>query len=625
MYRFIDYDRGFFGAITHGAAKSGYTTLMTTTPERMARAMNPEERRVLLARIRKSLSVQDDERRKIIHAEMRQDHRRELVRADLETLGMWERFLLWLRRIFSHRSREDLFIHVRLEQMSKEILASSPVIYDPVKREVLPAAGVAVAQLFRRSEAVRPFFNHLWHHEGMLRDTIAYLLSRRIPNAKRDVREFVSQTELEGLFLRTESFNGLKSEVLEQLGSYIDQIPQSVLDEIEQGLHPLYLYREVILFPYHDMFPLFRSSREDVMQDEPSKIRFQAVAAARIIDSLEQLYLGLYHTTKSGESPELMREVFTYVIAGQSGMLDDTGLPILDDEAEVLALERKFQEMTASVTYMRDTLPLAQTIRVIRGDPYYRFFAYTPRLRLREFYYSHLKVQLLDQLEEAFNEIRFGSLQQLVQKVFPEGIHDLEFFGAEVQESVDKAGAGTLRIYPALQVIQTFLIEIYQNGLYDFLHVLGKLFPMSNRQSPADLTLYLTGFDAITERLYQFDQACSSNTDEGKAFELFRFTTVEAQKERIEAFRAMVAHKERTAHEIIEKFQETLEGVLSGLSLVQSGQVAEAGAKVDPAVTRGLKGYRGVVHTTLRIIRQLRALEKEHGYTPGAVFVGPGS
>jgi hypothetical protein len=593
---------------------------MTTTAERIARAMNPEERRVLLARIRKSLSVQDDERRKIIHAEMRQEHRQELVRADLEALGWWERFVLWLRRVVSHRSQEDLFIHMRLEQLGKEILNSTPVIYDPVKQEVLPATAIAVAQLFRKSEEVRPFFNHLWHHEGVLRDTIAYLLSRRIPGAKRDVQEFVSQSELERVFLMTESVSGLKSEILEQLGSYIDQIPEAVLDEIERGLHPLYLYREIVLFPYHEMFPLFRSSRDEVMKEDPAKIRFQEVAATRIIDSLEQLYLGLYQTAKSGEIQDSMREVFTYVIAAESGKVDATGLPNLSEDEEVRALEQKFQEMSAFVTYMRDSLPLAQTIRVIQRDPYYRFFSYTPRLRLREFYYSHLKVQLLEQLEDIFNEIRFGSLQLLADKIFPEGIHNLEFFDTEVQESVDRAGAGKLRIYPALQIMHTFLTEIYQNGLYDFLQLLGKLYPVTNRQSPADLTLHLTGFDSIIERLHNFDLACSGSTDEGKAFELLRFTTAEAQKERIEAYRAMVTHKERTAHELIGKFQETLNGVLTGLSLVQSGQIAQVSAKSDPAVMRGLKGYQSIVQTTGRIIRQLLALEKEEGFSVSTAF-----
>ncbi len=586
--------------------------------ESLARTLTDDERKALLDRIHKSLSIEEGGRRKIIHSELRQERRMELVRADLESLGFWDRLRLWMRRMINHRSDYDLFIAFRLEQSRDRAKERAPEIFDFEHRDFLPGMAAAVRPLCQLAQPILPFFRMLWNSEDALRKVIDFLLSKRVPDARVNLNQFCSTREMQDEFRRTESQNRIKQVVLERLGAYIDGIPDSVLEEIETGLQPLYLYRDVVLFDYDEFFSLFQSSRNEAIGE--GELHLRPVSGHRGIDKVEELYLALHYSSRVSGEPQVYQEMIQYYLAVRHETLDESGIPTDEHTEDVARLRGAILAFSREVERLRKALPLAQVIRFYRSDPYYRFIAYTPKLRLRDFYYANLKMKILDELDRRFNDIRMGALGQMVQEVFPRGLVQFEYFHTEIQSSIKRAGVGTLQVYRPLQVVNTFIKQVYRTGLMEFMRIIGRIIPARSRQSRTDLTLYIAGLDDVAERLRVFDMSFSPDSDEGKTFFRYRFSTSERDKTMISAYKALVAQKDRDAKGVIEKFLDQIQGVATAFEIIGRGntqgineryQSFESTLAEERPFDQRLKQYQTALESTQKIVKQMIAVENE--------------
>lgn len=585
--------------------------------ENLARTLTDDERRALLDRIQKSLSIDDTQRRRIIHSELRQERRMELVRADMESLGFWDRLKLWFRRMVNHRSDYDLFIAFRLEQNRYHAEERAPELFDFQHRIFMPGLGSALEELVRLAQPTTPFFRMLWTNEDALRRIIDYLLSKRVPDARNSLAHFCAARELQDLFRATESQQHIKQIVLERLGSYIDGIPDSVLEDIETGLQPLYLYRDIVLFDFEGLFTLFQTSTDHVIKGDAT---YHPVAGNRGIDKIEELYLALHYSSRVSGEPQVYTEMIQYYLAIRKGSLDESGVPLDAHEADVAAMREALLAFSREVVRVRKALPLAEIIRFYRNDPYYRFIAYTPRLRLREFYYANLKMKVLEELDSRFSDIRMGAMGQMIQEIFPRGLDDFEYFHTEIQSSIKRAGVGTLQVYRPLQVVYTFTRKVYRPGLMEFMRIIGRILPARNRQSRTDLTLYIAGLDDVLERLREFDLSFSPDSEEGKTFYRYRYSKTDRDKTMINAYKGLVAQKDRDARGIIEKFLDQLQGILTAFEIIgrntspainERYQSFESTLAEDRPFDTRLGSYRKILESTIKLVKQLVVIENE--------------
>ncbi len=528
--------------------------------DELARALSEKERRALLDRIAKSLSIQDDPRRRIIHGELRQERRAQLIAADMNRLSVWEKLQLWVKKVFSRRADEDVFLRFRLGQSRERVRQSDERMVDFENRAVLPRLAESLRSLCREAVGTREFFLVLWKDTESLRRVLDYLLARRVPDAKRTLNQFCSTQEMQETFRTTESRNQLKQLVLDRVSEYVERIPPSVMEEIEEGLKPLYLLKDLALFDFDDFFVQFQSSEDDARSD--GEVEFTAAAAHRVLDRLEDLYLALYSVGRIQGDVTIYPEVLNYYFAVRDGSIDPSDPTDIPESSELPSLRAAIARGVQEARSVRESVPLVDIIRYFRNDPYYRFLAYVPKLKLRDFYYSNLKIEVLQELDRRFNDLRMGVLGQLVQEVFPQGLKQFEYFHPEIQSAIKRAGVGQLLVFRSLQVIHTFIQSVYRGGLLEFMRVLGRLMPVRARQTGVDLTLNIAGFDDVAERLRNFDLSFSPDADDGKTFYRFRYTSTDRDSGQISAFKALVTQKDRDANVIIEKFQDQLRVLL---------------------------------------------------------------
>jgi hypothetical protein len=597
----------------------GGTSGIASGVDELARALSDKERKALLERIAQSLSMHGDDRRRIIHGELRQERRAELIAADMNRLTVWERFRLWIKRVLSGRADEDVFLKFRLGQARERVRLGDDELVDFKNRVLLAGLPEAIRPLCRGIVETRDFFYVLWKDTDSLRQVLDYLLAKRVPDAKRSLNQFCSSREMQETFRITESRNQLKKLVLDRVSEYVDRIPPSVMEEIEEGLKPLYLLKDLATYDFDDFFVQFQSSEDEARSS--GEVHFHGAAGHRVLDRLEELYLALYSVGRIRGEATIYPEVLNYYLAVRNGTIDPANPVEIPESADISTLRNSIMKVVQEARRIRDEIPMVDIIRFFRNDPYYRFLAYVPRLKLRDFYYSNLKIEVLQELDQRFHDLRMGALGQMIQEVFPQGLKQFEYFHPEIQSAIKRAGVGQLLVYRSLQVVHTFISSIYRGGLLEFMRIMGRLMPVrTTRQSGVDLTLSIASLDDVAERLRNFDLSFSPDADDGKTFYRFRHTSSDRDSGQIAAFKALVLQKDRDAGVIIEKFQDQMRALQQAFQAVKRSahqqlneryQAFESTLADDRPFDSRLESYTRSLENTEKILNQMIRIDRE--------------
>lgn len=533
----------------------------------------------------------------------------------MNKLSLWEKIRFWLKKVISGGRDHEVFVRFRLDQAKDRIHDRGGEFVDFDNRVLLPSLPEAIRPLAKVASTTQPFFETIWHDTESLRGVLDMLLARRIPDAKRSLNQFCSTQELQEVFRTTESRNQLKKLVLDRVSDYVDRIPPSVMDEIENGLKGLYLLKDVALFDYDAFFVQFQSSFRDAVGN--SAVEFHQAAAHRVLANLEELYLALYSVSRLKGDPGLYPELIDYYYAVETGQSIENEVPSSDNTPK---MRKSIVDLARVGREVRKKVPLVDIIRYFHNDPYYRFLAYVPKLRLRDFYYSNLKIKVLGELDGRFNDIRMGVLGRMVQEVFPSGLLQFEYFHPEIQSGIHRTGIGRLEVYRSLQIVHSFIQNVYRGGLHDFMRILGKIIPARTRQSGVDFTLLIAGLEDVEERLREFDLSFSPDSEEGKTFYRYRYTSTERDAAQLTAYRGLVNQKARDAKTILEKFTDQINGIYQSFMFIKQSNQAHlneryrgydsTSASKKPFDDR-LEQFLRTLENTEKILKQMIQIENE--------------
>lgn len=521
--------------------------------DRLAKALSDSERRTLLARIEKSLSVDDRSRERIIHATLRAERRAELVRADLNALSGWDRVRFWLRRLVGRGSEEELFVAFRLERLQARFTHKDQRFVDLEGRRVLPGLPEVVVPVAQAVQAVRPLFRFAWGSTEALRGIVDAMLAARIPDAKVRLDHFAPDEDLDSRFADEESRTALKQLVLERIASYVDAIPDAAFQDVERGLTPLYAYKELVLLDFDSFFGDYRSSLSEALAGGS----FGGAAVSRVMAGLERLHLAIHNVRKAGDHPDLAPEAIGYFRAVSGGVKPPADELYVRDDPAIREQQAALRTLATAVRAFHEQLNLADLIRTLQDDPYYRFVAYVPRLRLREFYYANLKVSVLEELDRRFVDVRLRVIDRLSEELFPSGLSQFSYFTNEIPQWISRHGYGSLNVYRSLRMIRSFFDLHYANGLHPFLRILARILPKRSLESDADLSLLIAALEDTMEKLRLFDESFAPDKDEGRAFLRFR-TAPERDPNQVAALRTLIDTKSLDARMIIEEFDRTI-------------------------------------------------------------------
>ncbi len=532
-------------------------------------------------------------------------------------MSLWEKMRFWLKRIVAGGREQEVFVRFRLDQVKERIKLKTDDVVGFDNRVVLPSLPQLLRELVRAAAMAQPFFETVWRDTESLRRVLDVLLAKRIPDAKQSLNKFCSTQEMQEVFRQTESRNQLKKLVLDRVSHYVDSIPEAVMEEIEQGLKGLYLLKDVAMYDFESLYVQFQSSVSEAISTK--EVTFHQAAAHRVLDLLEELYLALFSVSRITGDPGIYPELidFYYAVVQKELAMDDAEVP---PSSKTEIMKQALSDLAAKGKDVRKRVPLVDIIRFFRNDPYYRFLAYVPKLKLRDFYYSNLKIKVLEELDTRFNDIRMGVLGHIIQEVFPKGLLQFEYFHPEIQSGIQRSGIGRLEVYRSLQIVHTFTQYVYRRGMLEFMRILGKILPVRTRHSGVDFTLLIAGLEDVEERLREFDLSFSPDSEEGKTFYRYRYTATERDTSQLAAYRALVNQKARDAKNIIEKFSYQLAGISQSFQLIIKGNHSqlneryrgyESTSPEDRPLDARLNGYIKTIENTEKILKQMIQIESE--------------
>jgi hypothetical protein len=540
---------------------TGFTVGTTVAARDSIRALSESDRNALEQQINRALSLDRETREQIFHGDLSQEQRRKLIDSEMEKMSPRDRVRFKMRRTVTGKSGDAAYIDFKLSQMKEKVRERRKGLVDFEDRVLLPGFAEEIFDLYRKVYPLIPFFKSVWRTPHVLRLMVEFLLRKRIPNSKSDLSDFISFNEMQSLFRRTESRKGLENEVMRRINEYLSAISEAELQELAAGISPLYYLRDLVLFDFVEFFNRFQYDPiGDPREVDPT---FHEAAYANTLDLVEQLYVGIHTASRVPKEVPVHREPIALYLSFQGRSAEETGERDVEsiemepdvDKGMVEGVITRMEELTEAVIALQEVVLIPQIVKVLRGDPFYRFMVYLPKLRLREFYLARLKLRCLSRLDDRFHDVRMGMLGRMIQEILPKPLVEFEFYRSTIQASVKKLGLPGFKYVKSLNVLYNFIMQRFQGRMADTMRILTRILPARAHHNAGDLTLHAANIEDVADRINEFDLSFSPESDEGKTFYRVRYS-LEKDYSQQQQYKAIIFQKDREARTILEKGME---------------------------------------------------------------------
>ncbi|MFW5718152.1 MAG: DUF5312 family protein [Spirochaetota bacterium] len=608
----------------------------STTFRDLALALSEDERRSLLRRIRTSLDVGGRTEDEPFRSVVGEGSRAEVIARELREMGFWERLRFFMRRLFSTHNDEATYIEFRLAGLRRRAKSICPDLAPIERHSASSAIPVRTWELYRAAYPVIPLFLDFWKGGRYLEESVEYLLSQRVPQARSELYDLVSLEGLQEVFMKSELKSDVRSFVVDRLDRYLAEIPDELFEHLEEGLLPFYYLRQICLFDYNEFFGVFGFDPGIAPPEETPPFRDAATSAA--LPVVERLYYGLHSAGKLEDGFYFHTEILDRYLEmkereERSARSEDE--PNEEGEGTDAGTDRSehaYQRRRVHLQEMRDQIhalhkaartlarqiPFADLIRYYTRDPWLRIKSYLPELKLREFYRSYLMIRVLSQLDEQFPSIRSGVVERMTEELFGGSPPPMTYFRAGVQITPENAGMPGFTHMRSLTITFNFLRFVYRGRMQEMVRTLSRILPVRQRDSSSDLIAHVSGVEEALADIEDFDESFSPDSQDGKSYYRVRYQ-VEKDVTMQRSFRNVVNQRDREASSIVDKATEHISGlgrVFDTIGRVLTDQIRERYASADHRVNsldgldQLLEEQQAKVRRFESLIRQVRAMEE---------------
>ncbi|RKX88550.1 MAG: hypothetical protein DRP59_12135, partial [Spirochaetes bacterium] len=484
---------------------------------------------------------------------------------------LW-RFFLWIQSKFTGKSVEELLLAGKLLRIKKKIKKKHSGLTGFETRNLTPHFAEMVYDLYKSTVPVRNLFRMIWQDDTAIETFFMDAVEEAVGERILDLEDVASFDSIIGAFGKAGKKEDVKRLVMEKLDDYIDSLAGNIFKQLEMDLLPLYRLRELVLFPYVQFFQQFGYTLLDTPYTE--KPQFKNASAVLCLNDLERLDFAVYSASK------LERRVNF-----NSGMLDRLGAisgSEADENNEHLSSDMELVIQKAKWFY--DKIPLSDLIRYFKKNPFIKMIFYIPEVNLKTFYRTSLNVRMIKRIDERLAEIQKKYIAHEIETLFA-GKHYVKFQNYREYSSIDyeKLGVSSFRNIEPLSLIYNF-IQCYYRGsaIQSIVRVLERGVLAQNRLMRDNMLQYASVIEDIAERIRDFDNSLSPDSEEGKVFHKLRFSmTKDISQQKV--FKKIVVQKDREAKNLCEAGMDALTGLKRVLG--------EINRSTNDAVTEQLKQH----------------------------------
>lgn len=532
-----------------------------STFDKLAGTLSEKERTELLERINRSMYMADEEDESIRRKDLTQKERDSIIERDMDRLPFFRRLLLTLKSKFTGKNKAESFVQYKIKMLKKKVMKRHSGLTGFETRDLTPKFAEAVFSIYASIIPVRELYKKLWVNKGAFEGAIMYLLQSRLKKSHLSLEDVISMEDLVEEYARAGMKEKIKSAVVERLQIRVDEIPDSIFHQVEDGLLPIYYLKELVLFPYISFFNLFHFNAQ--LGDGETAPTFKSAPAIVALDYLEKLYYAVYVAAKIDSPDSLDRRILDYSFelmkieeeesddaAGEEDREEYTGA-IFDDLAEVHGKVKSFNSR----------IPLADLIRYFTKDPYYQLVFYIPKLHLKEIYYQIIKEKIMEEVDTRFQEIQKLFIQREIDTLF-KGKRLEPFHNYREYASIDykKMGVPFFAHIQSLNMLYNFIKFKYREEVQVIIQLLQKGILAQNRITQDRLVRHATTLEELEPKIKQFDYSLSPESEDGKQFQRLRFMLASDPSQQ-RMFNSLVLQKERTVKSLISLGEEAIEGL----------------------------------------------------------------
>ncbi len=525
-----------------------------TKLEEISAELPERERRELLAKISKT--AERGETEEIARVELPKEERERILAQEMSRLSAWERFLIWLSRLFTGRSKRDVFLSHKLRSLKRAIKQKNPGITGFETRNLTPRFA---RQLFDLHAAVFPLkgvFQHFSMDQEFRGEAVRRLMQARHEGVKEELEEFVPMEEMETIYADTGGDEEIRKQILRRYNEYVRSIPDRLFKELEEGIKPLVYLRALVLFPFSGLFRHFNYYLGDRLDDKYPY--FDHAPVMLMLDLLERLCYATYLALKLGAGWFCHEEILRFHVASalelEEGRQPDQE-ELAEEAAELAASLRNAFEVLGRFDSRTNLLDL---IRYFRKDPYYRLVFGVPRLNVKALYTAGLREHLMEQLEERMPAIRRNVVERKIREIFKtDQLLELFYYNEQANFDYLKLGLPYFSYPKSLRLLYNFLSRLYKGYIQEIVQIVNTYVLQTNRIMQNRLMQCAAGLEELEAKIVLLDRSLGPEEDDGKALMRYRHriaSDIGQQK----LYRGLVAQKDREAREMLDRGEESM-------------------------------------------------------------------
>jgi len=550
-----------------------------TKLEEISSELPEHERRELLARITRGL--ERDAREEVERIELKQEEREKIIAEEMAQASLWERFLLWLKSLFTGRSKRELFVDTRIAQLRRSVRQKSPGISGFETRNLTPKFARQLFDLYSAAFPLRGLFQSFSGDAEFREAALNHLFERKYPEAKKGLEEVAPVADMEAAFTAGGE-EEVRRLVLRRFNEYLKRIPDRLFQQIEEGLKPLVFFRNLALFPFTLIFRHFNYYPGELLDEKYPY--FDHGPAMLMLDLLERLYGALGLVQRLGGEwfchEELLEFYCRYRRGGRehpeaAGAGNDTaggqgaadggqaaaGLLDAQDEQEAAELNGALIALAEAAGQFERRIPLLDLIRYFRRDPYLRLSYTVPRLQLKPLYVSMLRDSLLAQLTDRISTVKLNVVERRVREIFrSEPLQELFYYTDRPDFDYHRLGLPYFSHARSLMILYNYLARLYKGSIQEAIQAANAYVFSGNRIVQSRLMQIAGGLEELEAKIVLLDRSLSPEEEDGKALAAMR-GRISKDLVQQKAYRGFIAQKDKEARDLILQAVEGLQGI----------------------------------------------------------------
>lgn len=519
----------------------------------LARSLTDQERRQLLDKVRRSVTLTERTGDNIYQKEIDEEERETIIRNDLNRASMVLRFRLWLRRLFTGKEESEIFLDIKLKSIKRTIQQRNSELAGFDTKSIYPGFANEVFAIYTSLFPLIPLFRHLWKSQDRFEAMILDLVGNRVKEPKREMTDFLTVEEMQEIYARTGTKKAIREQFVRELEGYCSGIPDEIFVDLEKGIKPVYYLKDFVLFPYQKFFKLFQFT-PDENTEEPN---FKSASVKLALPYIEQLYYAVYAASKIEEPVRLDTDF--------ADMLCDSGEDFTGEnpctKIEEGDVDSTVRAVVQAVRNFQGRVPLVEIIRYFHADPYYQFIFYVPKLYLRDFFVSKLKLMMLPKLDEIFDDVRRQVIDRQIKELFPNARQEsLLYYRDYMSLDYNKLGIPTFAYSKSINLLYNFIRIIYRRQIQEIIQILSQGILRQNRITLNRLLIHVATLEDLETKISALDESLSPDEEDGKLFNRIRYTLAsDATHQRL--YRSLINQKDNEVKSLIERGKEALMGL----------------------------------------------------------------